>query len=59
MTIKNSKRDYLVIWIEHDLKYTRWYYKERDAVNMAFALVHKDGIPEVDVQVVKVRNYDE
>jgi len=55
MTIKEMKRDFLVIWIEFGMQHTRWYYRKRDAVNMAYALVHKDGIPEADVQVINTR----
>jgi len=53
--MKDCKRDYLVVWIEDGTRYVRQYYKESDAKNLAFKLIHDVGIYEPDVQVIDNR----
>ena len=54
MSIKDGKRDYHVIWIEHGMRRFREYYRKNDAINFAIKIIH-DGIYHKDVQVVDNR----
>jgi hypothetical protein len=51
MSMKDSKREYRVDWIEYGNLYSRWYYKEADAKNLAFQLKHD---PEIEAQDVMI-----
>ena len=51
MSMKDGKREYRVDWIELGSLYSRWYYKEADAKNLAFKLKND---PEIDAENVMV-----
>ena len=51
MSMKDCKREYRVDWIEYGNLYSRWYYKEADAKNLAFKLKHDIEIEADNVTV--------
>jgi len=51
MSMKDCKREYRVDWIEYGNLYSRWYYKEADAKNLAFKLKHDKEIEADNVTV--------
>ena len=53
--MKDMKRDFLVEWIEWGTRHYRFYYRENDAKNFAFSLIHKEMIPEHLVAVIDCR----
>ena len=54
MSMKDMKRDYVVIWLEDGMRRFREYYRKNDAINFAIKIIH-DGIYHEDVQVVDNR----
>tara|TARA_R110002050_G_scaffold249037_1_gene386825 strand:- start:430 stop:612 length:183 start_codon:yes stop_codon:yes gene_type:complete len=51
MSMKDCKREYRVDWIEYGNLYSRWYYKEADAKNLAFKLKQDTEIKADNVSV--------
>ena len=51
MSMKDCKREYRVDWIEYGNLFSRWYYKEADAKNLAFKLKHDKEIEADNVTV--------
>ena len=54
MSMKDMKRDYMVIWLEDGMRYSRQYYRKHDAIAFAKKVI-LDGIYHKDVQVVDIR----
>lgn len=52
MSVKDKKRDYQVVWIQHGMRYVRKFYTEYAAQNLAFTLQEKDKVSKRDIQIV-------
>lgn len=52
MSMKDGKREYQVVWIQHGMRYVRKFYTEYRARELTYILMEDDNVPKRDIQIV-------
>lgn len=54
MSIKDCRKEYRVDWIQFGNLYSRWYYKEADAKNLAYYMMKIARVKKMDPNKFKI-----